>query len=1423
MTNGSKLFALCIFIYLKVYAVAAFSQTGDWKNSAFNSLDQIQYNFHCGQNNSFEAANKASGLSITCLPLTQTISSRHQFSSFTYSLQLASIHSGAFSMPLLDEPHNLAAQNKLTQTHRYFSIQYINDQHGLKQNFILFNKVNNNPVVELNLNVVSNDCYPVLYQDEISIQQRNAEVAQYKSLKVYDAHGVVLPAVFSVKQNTICIRIDHQNAVYPLTVDPLSTTANTHVQGSQSFEQMAYCVSTAGDVNGDGYTDVIVGAPLYDNVEINEGAAFVYLGSANGISSIPAWMAEGDQSSAHFGINVSEAGDVNGDGFGDIIVGAEWYDNGELNEGKVYVYHGSATGLSATPNWTFESNQANAHLGFIVSTAGDVNGDGYSDVIVGAPDYDNGQADEGVAYIFHGSASGLGAAPNATLEQNQAGSSFGWSVSSAGDINNDGFADVLVSAVYFDAGQTDEGKVWLYTGSASGINTTPNWAGEGNQVEAYYGENISWAGDLNGDGYGDVVIGADFRQTGQTDEGQVFVYYSTGTTLPATQNILLERDQASAGFGVGVNGAGDVNGDGYGDLIVGAYFYDNGQTNEGAAFIYYGSSTGVSQTRFTQFESNQAGAHYGISVCSAGDVNGDGLSDVIVGAYLWDVTSPSLLTDAGSFFVYHGCTENIGTSNIMSYASTQAGAAMGNFVTCIGDVNRDGFSDLAVGANMADAGATDNGVVYIFHGSATGYAVTPNTTLTGPAINNTRFGSSIGAAGDVNGDGFSDIVVGAPGYTNGHTSEGAFFVYLGSSSGLNTSAHLSVEANMNNAALGFSVSGAGDVNGDGYSDVIVGANGYTAGQANEGIAYVYYGSATGVDATPDWQYETNVSNERFGACVVGAGDLTGDGYSDIAVFSSGYSNGQTNEGRFHIFTGSDTGLTATPVNVFETDIANAGIHNQSSSFVGDINGDGFCDLVFGVSSFNNGGTANEGLLRIYYGATPNLNFSTIQNIEGNSAQFLLGAIVGFGGDVNGDGYNDVITGSPTFNGGLANEGIARIYLGSASGLASSPVYSIESNVAATGLGSSVTAAGDLNGDGYSDIAIGASLFDETTPSALTDAGRTYVFYGNNSHNVQPMTMSSRQFKSDLLTVVQTSNGTFEANCNFGIGQTQKAHLGRERARLLYEIRGHPHPFSNASSVMNTSVSQSGIQGSYTNLALTGSVLTMGVTSSGFGFPKWRARVNYHPTDAIDGQMYGRWFYGGIHDKQDRSIKVAITTCGLLPVELSQYRVECSGELLQVRWEMKSEDNIAGYVVYTSTDGEKFDGSTSILSTGNAGVYNIALENSTDIRLVKLVTIDNNQYAHEQFTVATRCAPGHDNQIHVYPNPSSQGVYVSLIGREVEANEVLSTSMFDLSGRLVYQADGMPSYIDVSSMPPGIYCVTLLTMGGKKFSARFVRM
>jgi hypothetical protein len=621
----------------------------------------------------------------------------------------------------------------------------------------------------------------------------------------------------------------------------INSTAQTFVEADLTLSQFGFSVASAGDVNGDGYSDVIVGAYLFNNGQSSEGAAFIYHGSSTGINNTAAAMVESNQVAANLGISVACAGDINGDGYSDVIAGANSYDNVETNEGAAFVYFGSASGINVVAAAILESNQVNAQMGRGVASAGDVNGDGYSDVIAGSPQYDNTESNEGAAFVYHGSATGLNTTATTMTESNQVNASFGESVAGAGDVNADGYSDVIVGARGYDNGEADEGVAFIFHGSLSGISTTPAAMVESNQVLTGFGYSVAGAGDVNADGYADVIVGAWMFDNGQNEEGRAFVYHGSPTGINTTAATIVESNQVNAYLGSYVAGAGDVNGDGYADVIVGAFGYDNGQADEGAAFVYHGSASGISTIYTSRLESNQSFSSFG-AVAGAGDINGDGYSDVIAGAYGYDNGQ----ADEGATFVYHGSASGINTSPVIILESNQANANMGIFVAGAGDVNADGYSDVIIGTPNFDNGETDEGVAFIYHGSSTGLSTIANIMLESNQAS-AAFGYSVSCAGDVNGDGYSDVIVGSYNFDNGQTNEGAGFIYHGSPAGISSTFASMIESNTSFTSFGYSVTGAGDVNGDGYSDVIVGGYNFNNGQTGEGAAFVYHGNSPGIN------------------------------------------------------------------------------------------------------------------------------------------------------------------------------------------------------------------------------------------------------------------------------------------------------------------------------------------------------------------------------------------------------------------------------------------------------------------------------------------------------------------------------------------------------------------------------------------------
>ncbi len=914
------------------------------------------------------------------------------------------------------------AENKAEYITDKITVQYINNEEGMRQNFIVHQPLSKSDKLNINLNIKTK-LKTVLKNNRLQFSHKKNIVLNYEDLKVWDVTGRILPSCFQKKdKNKFYIQVDTKDAVYPITIDPISTTAAARVESNQAEANMGFSAASAGDVNGDGYSDVIVGANLYDNGQTDEGAAFVYHGSASGISTAAAAMVESNQVSAYMGVSAASAGDVNGDGYSDVIVGAFLYDNGQTDEGAAFLYHGSASGISTTAAAMVESNQVSARMGFSAASAGDVNGDGYSDVIVGAHFYDNGQTNEGAAFVYHGSASGISNTAAAMVQSSQAEAYMGVSAASAGDVNGDGYSDVIVGANFYDNGQTDEGAAFVYHGSASGISTTAAARVESNQVSAYMGVSAASAGDVNGDGYSDVIVGAEGYDNGQTNEGAAFVYHGSASGISNTAAAMVQSSQAGAYMGFSAASAGDVNGDGYSDVIVGADSYTNGQTYEGAAFVYHGSPAGISTISTASLENNQASANYGNAVTTAGDVNGDGFSDVIIASQYYDNGE----INEGAVFVYLGTANGISTTISSTIEGGQIFSEIGSSVSTAGDINADGYSDIIIGARYYDNGEHLEGGGLVFYGSPSGINTSSFDLL---EVNqpDAFFGYSVANAGDVNGDGYGDIIAGAYLYDNPEVDEGAAFIFLGSSTGISLVPNITLQSNQANAFFGYSVAGAGDVNGDGYSDVIVGAYNYTNNQANEGVVFIFLGSPSGTITTYSTLLEHNQSNAAFGYCVSGTGDVNGDGFSDIVIGSIKYSNGQSEEGSVFVYGGSSTGINTTPVFITESNQNFAEMGNAIGN-AGDVNGDGYSDLIIGVHNYDNGQT-DEGQMLLYYGSNTGLSITNVSSFESNQASSNMGRSVNSAGDVNGDGFSDILAGAPFYDNGETDEGFVFLLQG----------------------------------------------------------------------------------------------------------------------------------------------------------------------------------------------------------------------------------------------------------------------------------------------------------------------------------------------------------------------------------------------------------
>ncbi len=786
----------------------------------------------------------------------------------------------------------------------------------------------------------------------------------------------------------------------------------------------------------------------------------------------------GPAANAGFG-HAAASLDFNGDGYPDLAIGTPGYDGVVTDGGRVQVYYGLAAGIDATPDWEYAVPQAGANFGTAVARAGDVNGDGYDDLIVGAPNYDTTATDTGGAFVFFG-----GAAPHTTPDQliavGQAATYLGGAVSGGFDLNGDGYADVAAGGIGFDnTGATNAGIVTVFFGAPGGVVSAGNLTSSTPAIRI--GSGVALVGDVNGDGFADLAVGATDFGSGEVAEGAVFVYFGgAGTTFNTTIDATLQSNQTGAHLGSSVAAAGDVNGDGYADLLAGAPDFSNGQSGEGAAFLYLGGAGAFDTSADAQIEFDQAGATAGARVAGLGDVDGDGRADVAVAAPLFDTS----LANAGRVAVYLGTAAGVAAAPTAVFSGTTLDGNLGTGLGSV-DLGNDGIADLVAGAPFDDGASADLGAVRIARGA---HSLPDNIPeLTVEANNDFSSAGQALATGDLNGDGYVDLAVGAPGFDAPAAAAGRVTLHFGSATGLQPVAGSTLSTNEAGASFGAAVAIA-DVNGDGYADLVVGAPKASNGQSLEGRVYVYFGGAGAFDTVADAILERDQAGADFGSCVAAA-DVDGDGVADIAVGARFYDNGRTDEGALFVFQGG-TSVHAVPLGLTSSG-QSAGYLGGNCAAIGDVNGDGYVDLGAGAIGFDTNGASNGGRAVILLGGRP-FDLGVDRILDGDESDGRFGTAIAGVGDTNGDGIDDFVVTAREYDNPTLDEGRAYLFRGGSS-LPTTAHAVLDSNQASAFFGTAARGAGDVNHDGFADLWIGADQYDPAGSPA--NAGAALLFLG----------------------------------------------------------------------------------------------------------------------------------------------------------------------------------------------------------------------------------------------------------------------------------------------------------------------------------------
>lgn len=835
------------------------------------------------------------------------------------------------------------------------------------------------------------------------------------------------------------------------------------LQGLSENRLFGIGITALGDLNGDSYTDIAVGAPAWDNDGgLYRGNVFVLFLNQDGtvkqqhmLSDVHGNVGISLVDLDRFGMNVQNIGDMNGDSIPDLAVHSRVDNASGVDIGEVHIVYLNADGTSkgyATIDGTsvglttqLESNDL---FGYGMTTCGDLDGDGISDLIVGAPNDDDVAENAGAIYILllneDATVKSYEKISNSFFTDLTFDNSLGSNLEYFGDLNNDGYPEILVSAGNDDDGGVNRGAFYIVTVKGELLSRHEN---EPIVVEAEYfksysrvsdthgnfegvlvnGDNFggeaAWVKDIDGDGIDDIIVGAYASATANPQTGAIWVLFMNedGTVkahqkIDGTEGGLSNHLDLNDRFGCDIASVNDLDGDGISDIAVGAWGDDDGNNNSGAVYILFLNSNGTvkASQKISATEGGLVGLTenrlFGIGITSLGDLDGDGYTDIAVGAPAWD-------NDGG---LYRGAVFILFLNGDGTVKSQQL----------LNDVHGN------LGISLTDLD---------------------------------RFGSKLQNLGDLNGDGITDLAIHSRINNAGIDTGELYFVYL----------------NTDGTAQGFARVNA---------------------------------SASGLEAQLH-------SDDLYGGGVTSCGDLDGDSIMDLIVSAAKDDDAGEDAGAIYIlFLNEDASVKGYQkiTNNFFTEL-NAGDHiGGSLEYFGDLNKDGLPEILITCSANNDGGTDRgafyivtvDGEVKERKEPVPSsqyiLGYTRVSDTHGEFNGILtdgqnFGGTVEMINDLDGDGTNEIVTGAYASTEGLQESGAVWVLFMNQDGTVKSHQKIDGNNGGFTGtldaedrFGCSLASLGDLDGDGNYEIAVGAWGDDD----AVNNSGAVWILFLNSNGTVK---------------------------------------------------------------------------------------------------------------------------------------------------------------------------------------------------------------------------------------------------------------------------------------------------------------------------------